>query len=121
MINWLNSNQGFVMCLLTLVYVLATVVIVIMNKMSINEMRKSRLEDNRPYIMANLVKDPRDRCFYVRIKNYGKTGAVITNFNIFPELNLWDRMSRSPRTLALPLKSERTAATATKLFRDLYA
>ena len=48
MINWLNSNQGFVMCLLTLVYVLATVVIVIMNKLSINEMRKSRLEDNRP-------------------------------------------------------------------------
>lgn len=74
------------MCLLTLVYVLATVVIVVMNKLSINEMRKSRLEDNRPYIMANLVKDPRDRCFYVRIKNYGKTGAVITNFNVSPEL-----------------------------------
>lgn len=88
MIDWLNSNQGFVMCLLTLVYVLATIVIVIMNKLSINEMRKSRLEDNRPYIMANLVKDPRDRCFYVRIKNYGKTGAVITNFNISPELKL---------------------------------
>lgn len=88
MIDWLNSNQGFVMCLLTLIYVLATIVIVIMNKLSINEMQKSRLEDNRPYIMANLVKDPRDRCFYVRIKNYGKTGAVITEFNASPSLNL---------------------------------
>lgn len=88
MIDWLNSNQGFVMCLLTLIYVLATVVIVIMNKLSINEMQKNRLEDSRPYIMANLVKDPRDRCFYVRIKNYGKTGAVISNITILPDLNL---------------------------------
>lgn len=56
MIDWLNSNQGFVMCLLTLIYVLATVVIVIMNKLSINEMQKNRLEDSRPYIMINLVR-----------------------------------------------------------------
>lgn len=87
MIDWLNSNQGFVMCLLTLIYVLATVVIVIMNKLSINEMQKNRLEDSRPYIMINLVKDPRDRCFYVRIKNYGKTGAVLSSITISPDLN----------------------------------
>lgn len=88
MINWLNNNEGFVMCLLTLVYVLATIIIVVMNKISTSEMKKARKEDSRPYIMANLVKDPRDMCFYIRIKNYGKTGAIIDNLEISPDLKL---------------------------------
>ena len=77
MITWMNQNQGFIMCVLTFVYVVATVIIVIMNRKSINEMKTARLEESRPYIIANLVKDPRDRCFYLKIKNYGKTGELI--------------------------------------------
>ena len=88
MIEWLNSNQGFVMSVLTFVYVLATIVIVIINRFSINEMKKSRMEDSRPYLMANLVKDPRDLCFYLRIKNYGKTGAILKKLEVTPDLNL---------------------------------
>ena len=38
MITWMNQNQGFIMCVLTFVYVVATVIIVIMNRKSINEM-----------------------------------------------------------------------------------
>lgn len=60
-IHWLNNNQWFVMCLLTFVYVVATIVIVYYNKKSIKEMIKIREEDNRPYVFANLEKDPRDR------------------------------------------------------------
>ena len=88
MIQWMNDNQGFVMCILTFVYVVATIIIIIMNKKSINEMKESRLEESRPYIVVNLVKDPRDRHFYLRVKNYGKSGAVINSFTIAPELNL---------------------------------
>lgn len=88
MVQWMNANQGFVMCVLTFVYVIATIIIVIMNKKSISEMEKTRKEESRPYIIANLVKDPRDRCFYLRIKNYGRSGAVIDDFSVTPELNM---------------------------------
>lgn len=88
MFDWFNSNEGFIMSILTFVYVLATIVIVIMNLLSIKEMKKSRLDDSRPYIMANIVKDPRDKVFYIRIKNYGKTGAIIESFDVNPDLNL---------------------------------
>ena len=35
MVDWLNDNQGFVRSVLTLVYVVATIVIVIYNRKSI--------------------------------------------------------------------------------------
>lgn len=95
MIEWLNGNEGFVMSVLTFVYVLATIIIVIINRISIKEMRKSRQEDNRPYIIANLVKDPRDKVFYLRIKNYGKMAAVIESFDIEPELKLVKENNKS--------------------------
>ncbi len=86
MINWLNSNQGFVMSILTLVYVLATIVIVIYNRKSIHELQKTREEESRPYIFAHLHRDPRDMCFYLRVKNYGKTGGIIDKISITPHL-----------------------------------
>ena len=88
MLEWFNSNEGFIMSILTFVYVVATIIIVIMNLLSIKEMKKSRMDDNRPYLMANIVKDPRDKVFYIRIKNYGKTGAIIDSFEVNPDLNL---------------------------------
>jgi hypothetical protein len=86
MIEWLNQNQGFVMSLLTAVYVIATVVIVIYNRKSIKEMQRSREEESRPYVFAHLNKDSRDLDFYLRIKNYGKTGAIIEQIKINPSL-----------------------------------
>lgn len=90
LIKWLNDNQGFVMSVLTCVYVIATIVIVIYNRKSIKEMEKGREEENRPYIFANLNKDPRDICFYLRVKNYGKTGGRIDSINISPSLKFAD-------------------------------
>jgi hypothetical protein len=90
MISWLNSNQGFVMCLLTLVYCVATIIIVLYNRKTIEEMKKSREAESRPYVFAYLDKDPRDVCFYFRIKNYGKTGAKLDKVSIVPELKLWE-------------------------------
>ena len=88
MIDWLNQNQGFVMSLLTLVYVVATIVIVVMNAKSISEMRKTREAEGRPYVLVNLNKDPRDMCFYLRISNHGKSGAIIRKINILPHMKL---------------------------------
>jgi hypothetical protein len=84
MINWLNNNQGFTMSVLTLVYVLATIVIVIYNRKSIRELQKTREEESRPYIFACLHRDPRDVYFYFRIKNYGKTGGEIESIIVSP-------------------------------------
>lgn len=89
-IIWLNSNQGFMMCLLTFVYVLATIAIVVMNNRTIREMQETRIAESRPYVFVSLHKDSRDICFYLRVKNYGKTGAVINELHITPTLKLVD-------------------------------
>lgn len=78
------------MSLLTLVYVVATIVIVIYNRKSIREIEKTREEESRPYIFAHLHKDPRDLCFYLRVKNYGRTGGKVESIDISPSLKFVD-------------------------------
>lgn len=90
LINWLNVNQGFVMSLLTCVYVLATIIIVIYTRKSIKQIEISREEESRPYIFINLHKDPRDNWFSLRIKNYGRTGGRIISISILPNLKYID-------------------------------
>ncbi len=88
-INYLNTNQGAVIAALTFVYVIATLVIVYFNKRSIDEMRTAREEEMRPYIFAYLAFVPREsKSFTLVIRNYGKSGARITSFNVNPELSL---------------------------------
>ncbi len=86
MISWLNINQGFVMSLLTMVYVIATIIIVIYNRKVIDEMKQTREDESRPYVFANLHKDPRDSMFSLVIKNYGKSGARIKRIHFEPKL-----------------------------------
>lgn len=88
-INWLNENQGFVMILLTLVYVVATVIIVLYNRKTIMEMQEAREAESRPYVFAYLDKDPRDLRFYLRFKNYGKSGAKLNMVSISPILKFY--------------------------------
>ncbi|SEW38868.1 hypothetical protein [[Clostridium] fimetarium] len=88
MISWMNNNQGFVMCLLTAVYVIATIIIVYYNRKSINEIKETREAESRPYVFANLISDARDMCFYLQVKNYGKTGAKILELSIEPNLKI---------------------------------
>ena len=90
MIDWLNANQGFAMSVLTLVYVAATIIIVIYNRKTIKEMKDAREEESRPYVFVYLDKDPRDLCFYLRIRNYGKSGARLNSVSITPSLKLCD-------------------------------
>lgn len=90
MINWLNTNQGFVMSVLTAVYVIATIVIVIYNRKSIHEIKETREAESRPYVFANLIKDARDMCFELQIKNFGKTGARIIKLEFEPMIKTID-------------------------------
>ena len=83
-IQWLNDNQGFVMSLLTLIYVLTTVVIVLYNRKTIKEMQESREAESRPYIFIYLDLDPRETNFRLRVKNYGKSGGKIEMVSFDP-------------------------------------
>lgn len=88
LISLVNTNQGFIMSILTLVYVIATIIIVYYNRKTIQEMQISREEETRPYLFIYLDKDPRDERFFLRIKNYGKIGAKIEKVTIDPPLKL---------------------------------
>jgi hypothetical protein len=76
LMNWLNQNQGFVMAMLTFVYVIATIVIAVLsvksnrlaqqNVETIVELEKNRL---RPYVIFNLSSSIRKRSMYASIKN----------------------------------------------------
>lgn len=94
-IDWLNKNQGFVMILLTIIYVIATLIIVIYNRKSIQQFELAREEEARPYIFLNLYKDPRDEWFSLRIKNYGKTGGKIKFVNITPSVHFSSKINIS--------------------------
>lgn len=110
MIEWLNQNQGFIMAILTFVYVIATIFLVYIawktSKISteakeISEDAKlissraveisqkqlekiAELEENRvrPYVLFNIFSDENSRT-YSHIKNYGLTNYGLTAaFNV---------------------------------------
>ena len=88
LVGLLNENYGAVMCLLTLVYVVATWKIVSTNQETIKEMQETREVEFRPYVFINLETYPLDNYFYLRIKNYGKTGAKFEKISISPRIIL---------------------------------
>lgn len=89
LVSFLNANQGAIMALLTFVYVIATIIIVVFNKKTIDEMKVAREEESRPYVFAYFAFVARETktCTLV-VKNYGKTGARIDKFSISPSVSL---------------------------------
>lgn len=77
-INWLNANQGFVICALTACYVIFTGWI-------IWEMRKERIERIRPNVIVDLIpkRIPQGYILTLLIKNIGNGLAknISTSFN----------------------------------------
>ena len=90
-VTWLNANQGFALSLLTLIYVLATIVIVLV------QMRSNRLsaknietlvslerERTRPSILFRI--EPRDHGFvFASVRNIGETTAFDVRIEVDPE------------------------------------
>lgn len=94
LIIFFNENEGFFMALLTLVYVVFTLLIFISNNRSVKEMKKTREEANRPYIVVYTLSKPKGTVELV-IENVGKTIAVNTKIQITPEFNFPKQMPLS--------------------------
>ncbi|MDK2858069.1 MAG: hypothetical protein PWQ89_1188 [Verrucomicrobiota bacterium] len=91
MIDWCNTNQGFVMAVLTLVYVIATIAIVLLARHS-NKIAQANLktlvdlerEKSRPLIDVDLVPD--SVFLSLHVSNRGLTPAYDVKFSINPSL-----------------------------------
>ena len=80
-----NDNQGFIMVLLTLVYVVATIIIVC--QMSKSNRISRQLEKNRcrPYVIFDIFVK-KELFIHASIKNIGFTPACNVKVNITPAL-----------------------------------
>lgn len=92
MVKWLNDNQGFVMAMLTLVYVLTTGGIVVLmlraNKISQQNLDTAiQLDRNRsrPYVLFNITSSTSHH-IYATVKNLGLTAAYNVHVSINPKL-----------------------------------
>ncbi|PTL38126.1 hypothetical protein [Alkalicoccus saliphilus] len=83
---WLNDNNGAVLALLTLIYVLTTFLIFYANLSSVKEMQKSREEENRPYIVVYLRYLNNGGVEFV-VKNIGKTLAKNISITSNPDID----------------------------------
>lgn len=77
--EWLNEYQGFVMVILTAIYALTTIWILLANRKSVEEARRSREEENRPYVIVFFEHKPNGVINLV-VKNTGKTLANNISF-----------------------------------------
>lgn len=90
-IEWLNDNQGFVMSLLTLIYVIATVIIVWYNRKSIKSMEEAKEAETRPYIVCYFSYQENTKDKYFVVKNFGKSPATINSIVINPEFKIFEQ------------------------------
>lgn len=123
-VEWLNLNAGFVMAILTGVYVVTTLCILLESRRT-NRLQNIAIEQsaafeharNRPYVVFTiqselLTHSEHDSEFYyfVSIKNLGATSAHNVSINTVPELNArqgWgennEKIYRIPSMLRNPL------------------
>lgn len=97
-IDWMDTHQGVVMGVLTFVYVVATILILKANYNSVKEMKKSREEENRPYIIVYFESKSNGPVNLI-IKNIGKTLAKDTRIQIAPDLEYPDSYPLSKSNL----------------------
>lgn len=108
MINWLNTNQGSIMALLTAVYVIATIIIALMAKHSnklaqknIDTLTKLEKERLKPAITAEILAD---YPFYnIHIVNQGQTTALDIKFEFTPKLCIFLGKSNSEEKTEKPI------------------
>lgn len=85
MINWLNSNQGFVMGLLTAVYVATTAVMAWLMWRNLKILLDLDRRRSRPYILFDIIA--RNRIMYAVLKNTGLTTAKNVSVTVNPSLD----------------------------------
>ena len=92
-VNWLNQNQGFVMAILTVVYVVTTIIIALLTLKATRLSRKNldmalEIEKNRlrPYVLFNISSSIAQKSTFASIKNLGLTAAYNVKVSIKPKL-----------------------------------
>ena len=98
LLKWINANQGAIMAILTLIYVVATIFILRANSSSVKEMEKTREEENRPYVVAYLDSNTHGVVKFV-LKNIGKTMAFDTRVEVSPRIEIPEKMPLSDSNL----------------------
>jgi hypothetical protein len=84
-INWANSNTGFLSFSLTLIYVIATIVLVFIANRQVNVALKLETGRNRPFVDFDLIT--RDGFVYAEVRNLGPVAAVDVRINISPRVS----------------------------------
>ena len=100
-IDWLNGNTGFVMSILTAVYVLATILILkesrSTNRLQYDAIMQSAAFEsgrNRPYVVFEIISErvtysgyDSDLYYYAKVQNIGRTSAHNLSIKTSPEIN----------------------------------
>lgn len=91
MFNWLNTNAGAVMAVLTLVYVVVTVVLVALNWRNLRVLMELDRRRSRPHVVFDLVG--KYHAVHLVVRNIGLTSAQNVAVSIDPPLQRGDRIS----------------------------
>ena len=84
--TFLQTYNGALSVIGTLIVAILTFCSVFISMRTLNEMKKTREDENRPYVIVYLSKEPRDICFELCLKNFGKTAAKIESIEFDPQL-----------------------------------
>ena len=91
MIDWLNSNEGFVLGILTFVYVIATIVLVAtglrqtyLTRLALKRSDESEQRRYRPYVIFDMYSE--NIAVYASLKNIGASPALNIHLQVEPEL-----------------------------------
>jgi hypothetical protein len=87
--SFLQAYNGALSVIGTLIVAILTFFSVFTSMRTLKEMKKTREDENRPYVIVYLNKEPRDVWFELCIKNFGKTAARIENLMIIPQLKTY--------------------------------
>ena len=107
MIAWMNSNNGFVMVVLTFVYVIATIFICVFNGKSASATRRQTEEaqrqfeeNNRAHVIPRFVT-LEGQLYCLAFHNIGKTMAEKFNKIIYIFLTIFLYLLKCPQSLIL--------------------
>lgn len=74
LLDWLQHYNGAVLAALTCVYVAATIILVRLSQRSVDEIRITRMEQSRPYVMPSF-EERADGLLVLVLRNYGMSIA----------------------------------------------
>ena len=111
MIDWFNHTNGFVLSILTAVYVVASLAVLCfmarsnrLAERAIEHSQRLHHQQTRPYVVFDLV--PRDRSIYAELQNYGVMPAFDVAVTLDQELksigNRQSTLLRNPVGMLAP-------------------